>query len=190
MEEEIMSEEEPKYIKRRKSSYKVSMRNYVDSDYKEAVPIGVDGKPVEGLRLDDDQKEFMYRFENGYYGNNHRKEELFTDHPDYDVRLRKIADDITNSANRDMFTKDRISTIREDDIAHYIADSYNPELKDFLKANGLEKTVVHLIDCSAHDVIYHKNDIEEIKSILRTLSIHLVKALNLEKTYRRKQRRK
>lgn len=178
------------YKKRKKSHYRVHSRNYVDSDYKEKVPLGVDGKPVESLRLSEEEKEFVYRFENGYYGNNHRKEEIFTEYEGYDENLKKELDDQTNARERDIFTKNKVSTIREDDISFYVADNFNSELKQYLVINGIEKTITDLIDSTAYSVQFFHEDIAEIKEQLRTLSIHVVKALNLEKKYRKKQRRK
>ena len=59
-------------------------------------------------KLSDDDRKFMLDFIDGYYNNNHRKYEMFTDHESYETTMKKELYDITNSRNRCGQSRDNV----------------------------------------------------------------------------------
>lgn len=176
----------------KKNQYPKSSRGFVDSDYKENVPVDADGKPIESLRLSESEKEFMYKFEDEYYANNHRDGELFKGLDDYN-KIKKELDDQTNARNRDIYNKNYNVSIRDDDLTKIIAPEYDNSIKEQMKKEGFEKTINNLFTETAHDIIMLKEgtiDISSLESVLRNLTIQVVKGISLEKAFRKKQRRK
>lgn len=58
-------------------------------------------KEIDYFRsLSKEDQEWMIKFQRGYYGNEHRKIDIFNEHPEYESRMKKELDDRINSINR------------------------------------------------------------------------------------------
>lgn len=160
---------------RRKKNFPYPLREFVDADYLH--------------KLSEEEKKWYFQFEDEFYNNQHREGEILNKGLDYD---KSELDAKNNAARRDMYANNTRVTVRNNDLTSIIYDSYSGHISESLKYKGLEKTVLELIEDVAIDIIElkTKSNLETIKKELSKLCMDVTKALQLEKKYRKNQRRK
>jgi len=165
---------------------------FADNYYRKQAPLDSDGNPVEGLRLNKDEKEFIEQFNKEYYGNTGRYGRIFT----ADEQSIRELDAANNARNRDLFTKNNYVPIRNNDSTRYIYHGYDCYISESLKLRGLEETIKELVESAAIDIQDINNNspyeiqINMIQEEIRKVSINIVKAIQKNKKMTRKEREK
>ncbi len=171
----------------KKNKYNKLVKDLVDSDYTNRPVKDSDGKVVESLKLSDKDKEFLNDFNDGYYANNHRKQKIFTEHPEYNTRIKKELDDQNNSRMRDLLTMNRYSKKMINDLTKIANPEYsNNELEDDLLDNGFEETITDLIDNTLNSLdgfsIKNQFDLKEGQTTLANFCIDIVRVVKMKQS--------
>lgn len=138
--------------KRRKLRLTNSAREYADIDYLD--------------RLNDEDRDYMMKFIDGYYNNNHRKYEMFTEHENYED-IKKDIYSITNARNRcsqsdgvakgnlmeldrPVFDDDKVKL--EDLLRTAYKENKSDDILAILGVKGFETIAEDLIDNTLHEL--------------------------------------
>jgi len=186
--------EKKKKKKKKKNNFIIpkASRDFADSYYKYKTPKDVNGEPVESLKLSEEDAAWLEQFEKEYYGNTARYGEIHSK----DERTISELDSANNARNRDIFAKNYYVPIRNNDIARYIYHGYDCYIGESLKLKGVEYTIKDIIQSAAIEIetidsaSAYGTRLELIEAELRKASVNIVKAINLEKKYRRKHKKR
>lgn len=181
--------EEKKYKKRR--FFNRRLNEYRDSYYKNRVPTGVDGKPVESLALSKEDKEYMLQFEDEYYNNSHKEGTIHTAHPEYEEKFRKQTNAMTNNRNEDFISLNRYDRKIINDLARVTDPKHrNKQLEDNYSVIGFEGMVKTLISNAIDELEIPKKFCQYSDKRISQLILDVVKVVKMEQAMQRAEKRK
>ena len=136
-------------------------------------------------KLDDEQKQWLNEFHDGALNNNHRFYPMFTEHPEYETRIKKEIYNETNCRNRDIYADKKVrkkldsmdhlsGTHEESFISKLLVKQMSKKEKESLLINfglkSFEECIRGLIEETVFDV---KNKPDEIDPTYKMLQFYI-----------------